>query len=116
LWVHHSWINISLKPQNGKEIFACVNNFVVKLRVLKCYSKRCKSRDDIFDIVNSLPLERSWIRIPARKRDIFLLHIVQTVFGVHPTSYTVDTRSLLWVKRSGREGDKLPSFSAEVKN
>ena len=98
-----------VKPQNWIEIMACVNNFVVKLTVLKCYRKRCKSRGGIFDIVNSLPLGRPWIRIPALKRDIFLLHNVQTVFGVRLTSYTMDTRSFLWVKRSWGEG-------AEVKN
>jgi hypothetical protein len=59
------WINISLKPQNGKEILGCVNNFVVKLTVLKCYRKRCKSRDGIFGLVSILPLGRSGIRIPV---------------------------------------------------
>jgi hypothetical protein len=31
------------------------------------------------------------IRFPAATRDIFLLHSVQTSFGAHPASYSMDT-------------------------
>jgi len=116
LWIHHSWVNISLKPQNGKEILVCVNNFVAKLTILKCHRKRCKSRGGIFGIVNSLPLGDHGLEFRHGKEIFLFPHNVQSVFGVHLTSYTMDTRSFLWVKRSGREGDRLPYFSAEVKN
>jgi hypothetical protein len=33
-----------------------------------------------------------WFRVPVGSR-IFLLHVVQTCSGVHPTSYSMDTRS-----------------------
>jgi hypothetical protein len=45
-----------------------------------------------------------------------LLHIVQTGFGVHPTSYKMGTGgSFSEVKRQGREADHSPPTGAEVK-
>jgi hypothetical protein len=33
----------------------------------------------------------AWVRFPEAKRDISLLHSVQTGFGDHPASYSMDT-------------------------
>jgi hypothetical protein len=45
-----------------------------------------------------------------------LLHIVQTVSGVHPTSYKMGTGgSFPGVKRQGRKAAHSPPTSAEVK-
>jgi hypothetical protein len=47
---------------------------------------------------------------------ICLIHVVQTGPGVHPTSYQLGTGALSpGVKRKGREADRSPPASAEVK-
>jgi hypothetical protein len=49
-------------------------------------------------------------------QEFSLLHLLQTGFGVHPTSYTMGTGgSFPAVKRPGREADHSPPTSAEVK-
>jgi hypothetical protein len=49
-------------------------------------------------------------------QEFSLLKIVQSGFGVHPTSYPMGTGSSFpGVKRSGREADNSPPTSAEVK-
>jgi hypothetical protein len=57
------------------------------------------------------------IRFPARARDFFLLHSFQTGSGAHPASYPMGTGSpFLGLKRPGREADRSPPSSAEVKS
>jgi hypothetical protein len=60
---------------------------------------------------------RGRISSPGRVKKFYLLYVVQTGSGVHPTSYTMGTEGFfLWgVKRSGREGDHSPETSAEIK-
>jgi hypothetical protein len=55
------------------------------------------------------------VRVPVGGR-IYLLQVVQTGSGVHPTSYPINTGALSpGVKRQGREADHSPPTSAEVK-
>jgi hypothetical protein len=50
-------------------------------------------------------------------QELSLLHVVQTGSGVHPTSYPMGMGALFpGVKRPGREADRSPPASAEVKN
>jgi hypothetical protein len=45
------------------------------------------------------------------------LHSVQTGIGAHPASYPMGTGAVSpRVKWTGREANRLPPFSAEVKN
>jgi hypothetical protein len=49
-------------------------------------------------------------------KKFFLLHIVQTGCGVHPTSYKMGTGGFFpGIKRHGREADHSPPTSVEVK-
>jgi hypothetical protein len=56
------------------------------------------------------------VRVPAGAGNFSLHDRVQTGSGAHPTSYPMGTRgSSLDVKRPGREAEKSPPYSAEVK-
>jgi hypothetical protein len=46
-------------------------------------------------------------------QEFYVLHVVQTGSGVHPTSYPMGVGG---VKRPGREADHSPQASAEVKH
>jgi hypothetical protein len=57
-----------------------------------------------------------WSSSPVRVKKFLVLHIVQTDSGVHPTSYKMGTGgSFPGVKRQGREADRSPPTSAEIK-
>jgi hypothetical protein len=57
------------------------------------------------------------VRFPAREKNCYLLHSVQTGCGAHPASYEMGTT---WfpagVKCPGREADHSSPSSAELKN
>jgi hypothetical protein len=77
----------------------------------------CKSRDSAVGIATGywLDVRGVEVRVPVGS-SISLLHIVQTGYGVHPTSYPMGTGALSpGVKRPEREADHLPPTSAEVK-
>jgi hypothetical protein len=63
-------------------------------------------------------LNSDYARFPAtRTGDFPFLREVQTGSGAHQASYTVGTGGcFLAVKRQGREADRSPRSSAEVKN
>jgi hypothetical protein len=49
-------------------------------------------------------------------QEFSLLHVVQIGSGDHPASYPIGTRSSIHgVKRQGREADRSPPASVEVK-
>jgi hypothetical protein len=49
-------------------------------------------------------------------QEFYLLHVVQTGSGIHPTSYPMGTGSSFpGVKRPGREADQSPPTNAEIK-
>jgi hypothetical protein len=75
------------------------------------------SWDIVVGIATGYGLEGQGVgfRVPVESR-IYTSPIVQTVSGVHPTSYTMGTgSSFSWVKRPEREADHSPPTSAEVK-
>jgi hypothetical protein len=51
-------------------------------------------------------------------RDYFLHHRVETDTGAHPASYLLGTERYftLGMKLPGREADRSPQFSSEIKN
>jgi hypothetical protein len=56
------------------------------------------------------------VRFPAEVGNFSLHHRVQNGPGAHPASYPMSTRgSFPGVKRPGREADRSPPSSAEVK-
>jgi hypothetical protein len=61
---------------------------------------------------DSLRARRSGDRMPEGER---FSAPVQTVFGAHPASYTMDTVCFTGIKRPGRDVDHALPYSAEVK-
>jgi hypothetical protein len=59
----------------------------------------------------------SRVRLPTGAENFSLHHRVQNGPGGHPASYPMGTGVIsLRVKRPGREADRSPSSSVEVKN
>jgi hypothetical protein len=60
------------------------------------------------------------VRFPAEKIDSSLLHSIQTTYGAHPASYTMDISVSFsngrGVKCLGHEADNSPPSSPKVKN
>jgi hypothetical protein len=59
-----------------------------------------------------------WPGFDSRQKQSFsVIHIIQTGPGAHPASYPLGTGdSFPWVKRTERETDHPPPYSAEVNN
>jgi hypothetical protein len=59
----------------------------------------------------------AWVGFPAREQNLFLIHSVQNGFGANPASNLKGTGD--WfpkIKRPGREADRSPPSSADIKN
>jgi hypothetical protein len=90
------------------------NNFKEIFKILKARG----SRDSSVGIATDYGLDDQGggSSSSGRVKKLSLLHIVQTGSGVHRTSYKMGTGgSFTGVKRQGREADKSPPTSAEVK-
>jgi hypothetical protein len=71
-----------------------------------------RSRDSSVGIATDYGLDDRGVGVRVSVGlEFFLLHVVQTGSGVHPTSYPMGTG----VKGRGREADHSPPTSAEVK-
>jgi hypothetical protein len=80
---------------------------------------KCKSRDSSVGIALGYGLDDwgSRVRFPAGAGNFSVHHRVQNGSEAHPASYPMGTGDLsLGVKRLGRDGDRSPPSSAEVKN
>jgi hypothetical protein len=65
------------------------------------------SGDSSFGLATGYELE-DWSRFPAEEAEFSFVHGVQPGSGAHPASYLI-------VKRPGREADRSPWSSAQVK-
>jgi hypothetical protein len=72
-----------------------------------------KSLDNVVAIETGYGLDdrEVGVRVPV----FFLLHVVQTDSGFHPTSYPMGTEGFSRGKRPGREADHSPPANAKIK-